>query len=109
VVHFAMQALPKYALPTHHAVVRGGAPNAFFVSNCNASKIIMKCIRSVNMLTILLFVQENIVAYDETQKPNLERALVLDDAISDLPEVCIYLSFICHILYILSYIGSVGW
>ncbi|XP_047096148.1 DNA (cytosine-5)-methyltransferase 1-like [Lolium rigidum] len=53
-------ALPKYALPTHHAVVRGGAPNAFF---------------------------ENIVAYNETQKPNLERALVLDDAISDLPEV----------------------
>jgi hypothetical protein len=40
--------------------------------------------------------QENIVAYDETQKPNLERALVLDDAISDLPEVCIYLSFICQ-------------
>ncbi|KAK1605224.1 hypothetical protein QYE76_028897 [Lolium multiflorum] len=54
------KALPKYALPTHHVVVRGGAPNAFF---------------------------ENIVAYDETQTPNLERALVLDDAISDLPEV----------------------
>ncbi|KAM0825172.1 hypothetical protein ACQ4PT_069745 [Festuca glaucescens] len=31
--------------------------------------------------------KRNIVAYNETQKPNLEKALVLDDAISDLPEV----------------------
>ncbi|KAM0847949.1 hypothetical protein ACQ4PT_054711 [Festuca glaucescens] len=52
--------LPKYALPTHNLVVRGGAPNAF---------------------------ARNIVAYNETQKPNLEKALVLDNAISDLPEV----------------------
>ncbi|KAG8088009.1 hypothetical protein GUJ93_ZPchr0010g7296 [Zizania palustris] len=52
--------LPKYPLPTHDVVVRGGAPNAF---------------------------TQNIVAYDETQKPRLKKALLLGDAISDLPEV----------------------
>uniref|UniRef100_A0ACD6A4W2 Uncharacterized protein n=1 Tax=Avena sativa TaxID=4498 RepID=A0ACD6A4W2_AVESA len=52
--------LPNYPLPTHHVVVRGGAPTAF---------------------------AQNIVAYDETQTPILKQALVLDDAISDLPEV----------------------
>ncbi|XP_040384096.1 DNA (cytosine-5)-methyltransferase CMT3-like [Oryza brachyantha] len=52
--------LPKYPLPTHDVVVRGGAPNAF---------------------------SQSIVAYDETQKPTLKKALLLGDAISDLPEV----------------------
>nr|ABB46585.2 DNA cytosine methyltransferase MET2a, putative, expressed [Oryza sativa Japonica Group] len=52
--------LPKYPLPTHNVVVRGGAPNAF---------------------------SQSIVAYDETQKPTLKNALLLGDAISDLPEV----------------------
>lgn len=52
--------LPKYPLPTYNVVVRGGAPNAF-----------LQCI----------------VAYDETQKPSLKKALLLGDAISDLPEV----------------------
>ncbi|CAD6212259.1 unnamed protein product [Miscanthus lutarioriparius] len=52
--------LPKYPLPTYDVVVRGGAPNAF-----------LQCI----------------VAYDETQKPSLKKALLLGDAISDLPEV----------------------
>lgn len=28
----SMQVLPKYPLPTHDVVVRGGAPNAFSVS-----------------------------------------------------------------------------
>ncbi|KAL6642585.1 hypothetical protein ACP70R_020766 [Stipagrostis hirtigluma subsp. patula] len=53
-------ALPKYPLPTHDVVVRGGAPNAF---------------------------SQSIVAYDETQRPSLKKALLLGDAISDLPEV----------------------
>ncbi|KAF0929707.1 hypothetical protein E2562_023054 [Oryza meyeriana var. granulata] len=52
--------LPKYPLPTHDVVVRGGAPNAF---------------------------SQSIVAYDEMQKPKLKTALLLGDAISDLPEV----------------------
>lgn len=52
--------LPKYPLPTHDVVVRGGAPNAF---------------------------SQSIVAYDETQKPTLKKALLLGDAISDLPKV----------------------
>ncbi|AQK46088.1 DNA methyl transferase2 [Zea mays] len=52
--------LPKYPLPTYDVVVRGGAPNAF--SQC-------------------------MVAYDETQKPSLKKALLLGDAISDLPKV----------------------
>ncbi|KAF7081251.1 hypothetical protein CFC21_085217 [Triticum aestivum] len=52
--------LPKYPLPTHDVVVRGGAPNAF---------------------------SQSIVAYDETQRPTLKKALLLGDAISDLPKV----------------------
>uniref|UniRef100_A0ACD6ACE7 Uncharacterized protein n=1 Tax=Avena sativa TaxID=4498 RepID=A0ACD6ACE7_AVESA len=52
--------LPKYPLPTHDVVVRGGAPNAF---------------------------SQNVVAYDETNKPALNKALLLRDAISDLPKV----------------------
>ncbi|KAG2550081.1 DNA (cytosine-5)-methyltransferase 3-like isoform X2 [Panicum virgatum] len=52
--------LPKYPLPTHDVVVRGGAPNAF---------------------------SQSIVAYDETQRPSLKKALLLGDAISDLPQV----------------------
>jgi hypothetical protein len=36
-----------------------------------------------------LLLQKSIVAYDETQKPTLKKALVLDDALSDLPQVCI--------------------
>ncbi|KAJ1295811.1 hypothetical protein BS78_01G251500 [Paspalum vaginatum] len=52
--------LPKYPLPTHDVVVRGGAPNAF---------------------------SQSIVAYDETQRPSLKKALFLSDAISDLPQV----------------------
>ncbi|CAL4940942.1 unnamed protein product [Urochloa decumbens] len=51
--------LPKYPLPTHDVVVRGGAPNAF---------------------------SQSIVAYDETQRPSLKKALLLGDAISDLPQ-----------------------
>ncbi|KAL6906277.1 hypothetical protein ACP4OV_003878 [Aristida adscensionis] len=53
-------ALPKYPLPTHNVIQRGGAPNAF--SQC-------------------------IVAYDETQSPTLKPALLLGDAISELPTV----------------------
>ncbi|GJM91636.1 hypothetical protein PR202_ga08032 [Eleusine coracana subsp. coracana] len=53
-------ALPKYPLPTHDVVVRGGVPNAF---------------------------SQSVVAYDETQKPSLKKALLLGDAISDLPRV----------------------
>ncbi|CAN6311686.1 unnamed protein product [Urochloa humidicola] len=52
--------LPKYPLPTYDVVVRGGAPNAF---------------------------SQSIVAYDETQRPSLKKALLLGDAISDLPQV----------------------
>lgn len=35
----------------------------------------------------LTCLKRNIVAYDEDQSPNLEKALVLEDAISDLPPV----------------------
>uniref|UniRef100_A0ACD6ALR6 Uncharacterized protein n=1 Tax=Avena sativa TaxID=4498 RepID=A0ACD6ALR6_AVESA len=52
--------LPKFPLPTHDVVKRGAVPNAF--SQC-------------------------LVAYDETEEKHLERALVLRDAISDLPKV----------------------
>uniref|UniRef100_A0A453MQU2 DNA (cytosine-5-)-methyltransferase n=1 Tax=Aegilops tauschii subsp. strangulata TaxID=200361 RepID=A0A453MQU2_AEGTS len=52
--------LPKHPLPTHNVVIRGGAPNAF---------------------------TQSVVAYDEIQNPTLKNALVLEDAISDLPKV----------------------
>ncbi|CAM0914191.1 unnamed protein product [Alopecurus aequalis] len=62
---FLWGALPtmvllKYALPTHEVLVRGQAPTAF---------------------------AKNIVTYKETQKKTLQKALVLKDAISDLPPV----------------------
>eukprot|EP01018_Ginkgo_biloba_P005150 Gb_13672 [translate_table: standard] len=52
--------LPQYPLPTHDVVVRGGVPNEW---------------------------ERNMVAYDENQNPKLEKALVLGDAISDLPQI----------------------
>lgn len=52
--------LPKFPLPTHDVVVRGVVPNAF--SQC-------------------------VVAYDETEVRRLRKALLLADAISDLPVV----------------------
>lgn len=54
------ERLPQFPLPTHDVVVKYGAPAKF---------------------------ERNIVAYDENQSPNLEEALVLGDAISDLPPV----------------------
>ncbi|KAL9225077.1 hypothetical protein vseg_001043 [Gypsophila vaccaria] len=57
------ERLPQFPLPTHDAVLRYGAPSKF---------------------------ERNIVAYDEKQSPNLEKALVLEDAISDLPSVTNY-------------------
>ncbi|WOK97533.1 DNA (cytosine-5)-methyltransferase 1-like [Canna indica] len=57
------EILPQFPLPTHDVVVRGGAPNEF---------------------------EQNIVAYDEYQRPQLEKALHLEDAISDLPLITNY-------------------
>ncbi|CAN6478071.1 unnamed protein product [Victoria cruziana] len=54
------ERLPPYPLPTHDVVVRGALPNEF---------------------------EQNVVAYDENQPRKLERALLLGDAISDLPAV----------------------
>ncbi|CAL9206531.1 unnamed protein product [Musa hybrid cultivar] len=55
--------LPQFPLPTHDVIVRGGAPNEF---------------------------EQNIVAYNENEHPELERALQLEDALSDLPPVTNY-------------------
>eukprot|EP00268_Persea_americana_P017967 TRINITY_DN18797_c0_g2_i4.p1 TRINITY_DN18797_c0_g2~~TRINITY_DN18797_c0_g2_i4.p1 ORF type:complete len:813 (-),score=125.78 TRINITY_DN18797_c0_g2_i4:1238-3598(-) len=54
------ERLPQFPLPSHDVVLRGGAPSEF---------------------------ERNIVAYDEVQPRELERALLLCDAISDLPIV----------------------
>ncbi|KAJ7527101.1 hypothetical protein O6H91_16G037000 [Diphasiastrum complanatum] len=54
------EKLPPFPLPTHNVVVRGNIPADW---------------------------ERNVVAYDETQHPNLQKALVLGDAISDLPVV----------------------
>ncbi|XP_047056253.1 DNA (cytosine-5)-methyltransferase CMT1-like [Lolium rigidum] len=52
--------LPKFPLPTHDVINRGVVPNAF--SQC-------------------------LVAYNETEDKHLKEALVIRDAISDLPKV----------------------
>ncbi|KAK9143942.1 hypothetical protein Syun_013342 [Stephania yunnanensis] len=54
------QALPQYPLPTHDVVFRGVVPQEF---------------------------EQNVVAYDKDEPKNLNNALYLGDAISDLPEV----------------------
>ncbi|XP_068662270.1 DNA (cytosine-5)-methyltransferase 3-like isoform X2 [Aristolochia californica] len=60
---YPFEKLPQYPLPTHDVVVRGGAPVEF---------------------------EQNVVAYDENQCCDLEKALVLGDAISDLPPITNY-------------------
>ncbi|KAK9732478.1 hypothetical protein RND81_04G002600 [Saponaria officinalis] len=57
------ERLPQFPLPTHDVVLRYGAPSKF---------------------------ERNVVAYDENQSRSLEKALVLEDAISDLPPVTNY-------------------
>ncbi|GAB2264969.1 hypothetical protein Dimus_000040 [Dionaea muscipula] len=54
------ESLPQFPLPTHDVILRYGAPVEF---------------------------ERNVVAYNEGQVPRLEKALVLGDAISDLPPV----------------------
>lgn len=54
------EKLPQYPLPTHDVVQRGGVPNEW---------------------------ERNMVAYDENHSVKLEKALILGDAISDLPEI----------------------
>ncbi|KAJ0020210.1 hypothetical protein Pint_31342 [Pistacia integerrima] len=54
------ETLPQYALPTHDVVIRGVIPTEF---------------------------ERNTVAYDEGHSVELERKLLLKDAISDLPAV----------------------
>lgn len=54
------EKLPQYPLPTHDVVQRGGVPNEW---------------------------ERNMVAYDENHTVKLEKALILGDAISDLPEI----------------------
>ncbi|XP_057971701.1 DNA (cytosine-5)-methyltransferase CMT2-like isoform X2 [Malania oleifera] len=55
-----LERLPQFPLPTHDVVLKYGAPSEF---------------------------ERNVVAYDETQSRELEKALVLRDAISDLPPI----------------------
>lgn len=55
-----LEKLPPYPLPTHDVVVRGGFPVSW---------------------------ERNAVAYDEMNRPKLHKAVVLGDAISDLPPV----------------------
>ncbi|XP_077236281.1 DNA (cytosine-5)-methyltransferase CMT3-like [Tasmannia lanceolata] len=54
------EKLPQYPLPTHHAHQHGGVPQEF---------------------------ERNLVGYNEGEPLNLENALTLGDAISDLPPV----------------------
>ncbi|KAL7003786.1 MAD2L1-binding protein [Sarracenia purpurea var. burkii] len=54
------EKLPQFPLPTHDVILKYGAPSEF---------------------------ERCVVAFDEGQSPYLEKALVLSDAISDLPPV----------------------
>ncbi|XP_038980599.1 DNA (cytosine-5)-methyltransferase CMT2-like isoform X2 [Phoenix dactylifera] len=54
------EKLPPFPLPTHEVILKGGAPLEF---------------------------ERNVVGYDEDQPRALEKALVLEDVLSDLPAV----------------------
>ncbi|KAL0400480.1 UNVERIFIED_CONTAM: DNA (cytosine-5)-methyltransferase CMT2 [Sesamum latifolium] len=54
------KVLPQFPLPTHDVVIQYGFPSEF---------------------------ERNVVAYDEGQSRNLEKIIVLSDALSDLPPV----------------------
>ncbi|PKA66391.1 DNA (cytosine-5)-methyltransferase CMT2 [Apostasia shenzhenica] len=54
------EKLPQFPLPTHETILKGGAPAEF---------------------------EPNLVAYDECQPRTLKKAVVLEDALSDLPPV----------------------
>ncbi|KAK4433200.1 DNA (cytosine-5)-methyltransferase CMT2 [Sesamum alatum] len=54
------EVLPQFPLPTHDVVIQYGFPSEF---------------------------ERNVVAYDEGQSRNLEKIIVLSDALSDLPPV----------------------
>ncbi|XP_022867997.1 DNA (cytosine-5)-methyltransferase CMT2-like [Olea europaea var. sylvestris] len=56
----AILILPQFPLPTHNVVIQYGFPSEF---------------------------ERNVVAYDEGQSRDLEKVIVLGDAISDLPPV----------------------
>jgi hypothetical protein len=46
------------------------------------------CCKIISKLTLLCWLlQKNVVAYDELETPKLEPALLLSDAISELPKV----------------------
>ncbi|MCH82561.1 DNA (cytosine-5)-methyltransferase CMT2-like [Trifolium medium] len=55
-----LQVLPQFPLPTHDVIVRYWPPPEY---------------------------ERNTVAYDEDQKREVEKAIVIQDAISDLPPV----------------------
>lgn len=81
-----MQKLPPYALPTHDVVLRGVIPTEFEVQ---VLKILILILTTKDVVFIhIWWMQRNTVAYDEGQKLELEKKLLLEDAISDLPDVC---------------------
>lgn len=54
--------------------------------NCIISSIVLYIFTSFGF-----YMQRNVVAYDEEQPRELEKATVIQDAISDLPAVLLYI------------------
>lgn len=82
-----MQKLPPFPLPTHDVVQRYGAPCEFEVPTVSLYNRLSIRLARVFVAYYIFVLQRNLVAYDEDQFRHLEKALVLQDAISDLPSV----------------------
>lgn len=78
--------------------MRYGVPSEFEVCNSTTFTFPFKVISPVP-IQMTLMSQRNTVAYDEGQPRDLEKAAVLRDAISDLPDV-FSLTFFVFVLLI---------
>jgi hypothetical protein len=92
-----LQVLPQFPLPTHDVIVRYWPPPEYEVLILTLFwKIVLSGVLSLLKLAFGFCLQRNTVAYDEDQKREVENAIVIKDAISDLPPVttCFCLIFL---------------
>lgn len=95
-----LQKLPQFPLPTHDVVVRYWPPPEFEVSIFFFKQVCKMLTCIICLCDYLIFMlQRNTVAFDEDQPRELEKASVLQDAISDLPYVVSPNSTLCLIAF----------
>ncbi|RDX99879.1 DNA (cytosine-5)-methyltransferase CMT3, partial [Mucuna pruriens] len=80
------EKLPPYPLPTHEVVSRGFVPTEFEVRT-NRFRHVPSIFFEMHWGLIVVIMQEITVAYDNKETCQLADALLLEDAISDLPPV----------------------